>query len=172
MSKQKTTLLPVMKSRQEEIDSIVFMMCAVKRFREAQQVMEKRLHMVKNGWRDIRMLTSVLDKLVDRLTDTLPPEKNDTLGMLLPDTRVHITYTRQIGMGKDHISGIATKDLDMLADAAHDAVCKLCDGNCDRCDLGKVFDRFLNTEREKGESYTFMAVNKGHADVKGIKKGK
>ena len=171
MSKQKTTLLPVLTCRQEETDAIVFMMCAVKRFREAQEVMNKRLRMTPNGWRDIRMITSVLDKLVDRLTKTLPPEKNDTLSMLLPDTRVRITYTRQIGKGKDHVSGILTRDLDMLTSAVHDSVCKLCDGNCDRCDIGKVFDRFLNTERQKGESYTYMNIDKGF-DVRSIRKGK
>ena len=90
--------------------------------------------------------------------------------MLMPDTRVHVTYSRQIGKGKDHVSGIATRDLDLLMAAAQDGVCKLCDGNCDRCDLGKVFDRFMNTDREKGESYTFMNMGQGY-DVKGIRKG-
>lgn len=171
MSKQKTMLLPVMKTRQEETDSIVFMKCAVKRFEEAQEVMGKRLHMVKNGWRDIRMVTSVLNSLFERIIDTIPPEKVDTLSMMMPDTRVRITYTRQIGKSQDDVIGIRQKDLDLLTAVAHDGVCKLCDGNCDRCDLGKVFDRFLFTERDKGESYTFMDMGNGY-DVKGIRKGK
>ena len=136
-----------------------------------QQEMPERLRSIPNGWRDIRMVETVLDKLVGNLLDTIPVEKLQTLHMLMKDTQVHITYTRQIGKGKDHVSGILTRDLDMLMAAAQDGVCNLCDGNCDRCDLGKVFDKFMNTKREKGESYTFMDVADGY-DVKGIKKGK
>lgn len=163
--------LPRMHLRQEETDSIVFMLCAVRRFREIQMVMEKRLRTIPNGWRNIRMIETVLDNMLTDLLATVPIDKLCTLNALMPDTRVHVTYTRQIGKGKDHISGIATNDLNMLTAVAHDAVCKLCDGNCDRCDLGKVFDRFLFTEREKGESYTFMDMGIGY-DVKGIRKGK
>ena len=163
--------LPRMHLRQEETSFIVFMLLSVRRFKEMQEEMPERLRSIPNGWRDIRMVETVLDKLVGNLLDTIPLEKLQTLKMLMPDTRVHVTYTRQIGKGKDHVSGIATKDLDMLMAAAHDGVCKLCDGNCDRCDLVKVFDRFMNTTREKGESYTFVDVANGY-DVKGIRKGK
>lgn len=166
-----TTPLPRIRLRQEETDAIVFMLCAVKRFQEAQQVMEKRISMIPNGKRNIRLIESTLDKLIDRLLDTIPLEKLGTLDLLMPDVRVNVTYTRRAGKSNEDVSGIATKDLDLLTAAAHDGVCKLCDGNCDRCDLGKVFDRFLNTDREKGESYTFMAMEKDF-DIKGIRKGK
>lgn len=169
MSENKT--LPRMRLRQEETSFIVFMLLSVRRFKEMQEEMPDRLRSIPNGWRDIRLVETKLDKLVGNLLDTVPIEKLQTLKMLMPDTRVHVTYTRQIGKGKDHVSGIATKDLDLLMAAAHDGVCKLCDGNCDRCDLGKVFDRFMNTTREKGESYTFADVANGF-DVKGIRKGK
>ena len=163
--------LPRKHLRKEETFFIVFMLLSVRQFREMQKEMPERLRSIPNGWRDIRMVETVLDKLIGNLLDTIPLEKLQTLQMLMQDTQVHITYTRQIGKGKDHVSGILTRDLDMLMAAAQDGVCKLCDGNCDRCDLGKVFDRFMNTRREKGESYTFVDVADGF-DVKGIKKGK
>lgn len=163
--------LPRVRLRQEETDSIVFMLCSVTRFRAIQAAMENRLRSIPNGWRDIRMVEAVLDRLVGQLLDTVPTDKLYTIKRLLPDTRVHITYTRQIGKGKDKVTGIPQKDLDLLAAVSHDAICKLCDGNCDRCDLGKVFDRFLETQRDKGESYTFMDMCNGY-DVKGIRKGK
>ena len=166
-----TTALPRTRLRQEETDAIVFMLCAVRRFREAQQTMEKRISMIPNGKRNIRLIESTLDKLIDKLLETVPLEKLVTLDLLMPDVRVNVSYTRQAGKSKDDVSGIATKDLNMLTAAAHDGVCKLCDGNCDRCDLGKVFDRFLNTEREKGESYTFIDMASCY-DIKDIRKGK
>lgn len=163
--------LPRVRLRQEETDSIIFMLCSVTRFRAIQAAMENRLRSIPNGWRDIRMVEAVLDRLVGQLQETVPTDKLYTLKRLLPDTRVHITYTRQIGKGTDKVTGIHEKDLDLLTAVSHDAICKLCDGNCDRCDLGKVFDRFLFTERDKGESYTFMDMGKGY-DVNRIRKGK
>lgn len=169
MSKEKLPL-PRMRLRPEEMDSIVFLLCTVTRLKEIQQVMEKRLRTIPNGWRNIRMMEAVLDKMTDSLLDTVPLDKLLTLDALRPDIRVHITYSRQIGRGKDDVTGITTADLNLLTAAAHDGNCKICDGNCDRCTLGKVFDRFLHTQREKGESYTFIDMEKG-VDVMGIRRG-
>ena len=169
MEKTRTGL-PRTRIRQEEIDCIVFLLCCTTRFKHIKTAMEKRLRMIPNGWRDMCLITATLDKLVDKVLDTVTTEKLYTLKALIPDTRVHITYTRQIGKHKDEITGIHEKDLDLLTAVAHDGVCKLCDGNCDRCDLGKVFDKFLYTGRRKGESYSFMDMAGGF-DVKGIKKG-
>lgn len=169
--KNATPSLPRIRPRQDEIDSIIFLLCCTTRIKAIQQAMEKRLRTIPNGWRDIRLIDSILDKLVDNLLDTVPTDKLQTMHRLIPDTRVHITYTRQVGKSKDEVTGIHEKDLDLLTAVAHDSVCKLCDGNCDRCDLGKVFDRFLFTERDKGESYSFIDMANGF-DVKGIRKGK
>lgn len=169
MSKERLSL-PRTHLRQEETDGIVYLLCMASRLKEIQQVMEKRLRTIPDGWRKIRMADAVLDKLVDNLLDTVPIDKLRTLDILMPDTRVHVTYTRQIGKGKDNVSGIASDDLSLLTAAAHDGICKICDGNCDRCPLGKVFDRFLHTAREKGESYALIDMEHG-MDVEGILHG-
>lgn len=157
--KKPSPILPRTHLRQEETDGIVYLLCMVPRLRDIQQHMEKRLRTIPNGWRNIRMIETVLDNMLTDLLNTVPAPKLETLQALMPDTRVHVTYSRQIGRGKDSVSGILTRDLDMLCAAAHDGKCKLCDGNCDRCELGKVFDRFLNTNRRKGESYTFITMD-------------
>ena len=168
--KNTTPSLPRIRTRQEEVDGIIFLLCCTTRFKDIQQAMEKRLRTIPNGWRDIRLIDSKLDKLVDNILDTVPTDKLLTIKRLIPDTRMHITYSKQFGKGKDEMTGIHEKDLDLLTAVAHDSVCKLCDGNCDRCDLGKVFDRFLFTERDKGESYSFIDMANGF-DVHGIRKG-
>lgn len=165
--KKESAPLPRMHLRQEETDGLVYLLCMVPRLRDIQTHMEKRLRTIPNGWRNIRMMESVLDNMLTDLLNTVPVDKLVTLQALMPDTRVHVTYTRQIGRGKDDISGILTKDLDMLCTAAHDGVCRLCDKDCDRCQLGKVFDRFLNTTRRKGESYTFMNMDGADAAQEG-----
>jgi hypothetical protein len=162
--------IPVLRARKEEIDGIVYMMCSLTKFQQAEKTMEKRLRSVPNAYRDLRMINSVLSKLLGQMKLTLPEEKRNTLDAILPDVRYKITYGRQVGRSEEPVSGIYTADLDMLCAVSHDAVCKLCDGNCDRCALGKCFDRMIGTNRDKGESYTFMDMEKGF-DVLGIRHG-
>ena len=162
--------IPVMRARKEEIDGIVYMLCSLSKFRQAEKTMEKRLRSVPNAFRDLRMINSVLSRLADKMKLTLPEEKRSTLDVMLPDIRYKITYSRQVGRSEEPVSGIYTTDLDMLCAVAHDAVCKMCDSSCDRCDLGKCFDRMIGTNRKKGESYTFIDMDNGF-DVLGIRHG-
>lgn len=168
MNEQKP--IPEMRARQEEIDGIVYMMCSLSKFRQAEQTMEKRLKSVPNAFHNLRLINSLLDKLISQMKLTLPEKKRQTLEDLLPDIRYKITYNRQVGKSEEPVSGIYTEDLDLLCAVAHDAVCKMCDSNCDRCALGKCFDRMIGTDRDKGESYTFIDMDNGF-DVLGIRHG-
>ena len=70
-----------------------------------------------------------------------------------------IRYHKRAGRQEEGMSGILTSDLDLLCSVGIEYCCKLCDGHCDRCDLGKVFDSMLETNREPGESYAFMKMD-------------
>ena len=59
--------LPVMRARKDEIDSFIAMVCALSKFAEAQETMNKRMHSIPGGWRDMRMICSVLSKLIDHI---------------------------------------------------------------------------------------------------------
>lgn len=168
MSEQKP--IPEMRARQEEIDGIVYMMCSLTKFRQAEKTMEKRLKSVPNAYRNLRLVNSLLDKLINDMKMTLPEKKRQTLKAMEPDIRYKITYNRQVGKSEEPVSGIYTQDLDLLCAVAHDAVCKMCDSNCDKCALGKCFDRMIGTNRDKGESYTFIDMDNGF-DVLGIRHG-
>lgn len=160
--------LPVMRARKDEIDSLIAMVCALSKFAEAEETMNKRLHSIPGGWRDMRMISSVLTKLIHSIKATLPAERADTLDRLLPDVRFAYWYKGQIGR-REAISGIRTSDLVLLCSIAHDGACKLCiDGQCDRCDLGKCFDMVLQTDRERGQSYATMDICNGY-DVRKMK---
>lgn len=154
--------LPVMRARKDEIDSFIAMACALSKFAEAEATMNKRLHSIPGGWRDLRMMNAVLTKLLCSIKDTLPPDRRWTLDRLLPDVRFAYWYKGQIGRN-DPISGIRTSDLDLLCSVAHDGACKLCvGGQCDQCDLGKCFDMVLPGDREDGQSYATMDVGNGY----------
>lgn len=160
--------LPVMRARKDEIDSFIAMVCSLSKFTEAQVTMNKRLHSIPGGWRDMRMICSVLSKLIDNIKGTFPQDRSETLDRLLPDVRFAYWYKGQIGR-HEAISGIRTSDLDLLASCAHEGACKLCiDGQCDRCDLGKCFDMVLEVDRERGESYAYMDVGNGY-DIRNLK---
>lgn len=159
-----------MRARQEEIDGIVGMLCSASEMLNKEPYMLKRLKSIPNGYRDFKMIISVINRLTGQLKLTLPVEKRATLDALIPDIRYKITYHKRVGRMEEPVSGIYTHDLDLLTAVAHDTVCKLCDGKCDRCDLGKVFDRMLGVNRAKGESYTYIDMENGF-DVAGIKNG-
>lgn len=167
---KKDSAIPVMRARQEEIDGIVAMLVSASEMTEKEDAMKKRLRSVRNAYRDYRMVIAALDRLTGVMKLTLPEEKRNTLDALIPDIRFKITYHKRAGRMEEPVSGIYTKDLDLLIAACHDAVCKLCDGNCNRCDLGKVFDRMLGTNRDRDESYTYIDMEHGF-DALGIKHG-
>lgn len=163
-----TSPIPVMRPRKDEVDSIIAMACSLSKFVEAEERMNKRLHSIPGGWRDLRMINAVLTKLIHSLKATLPDDRADVLDRLLPDVRFAYWYKGQIGRN-DPISGIRTSDLDLLCSCAHEGACKLCiDGQCDRCDLGKCFDMVLEVDRERGQSYAMMDVGNGY-DIKKMK---
>lgn len=166
----ENTDIPVMRARQEEIDGIVAMLCSASEMLDHEPNIIRRLKSVKNAYRDYKMVISKLDQLTEKMKLTLPPEKRRTLDALIPDITYHIAYHKRAGRRDDPVSGIFTKDLDLLIAVCHDTVCKLCDGNCNRCDLGKAFDRMLGTNRAKDESYTYIDMENGF-DVLGIKHG-
>ena len=147
--------LPELRPRKEEIDAIIAIQVIAKELKKAETSMHKRIKSIPGGWRDFKMLLSVIEIFTMKLIYTLPLEKYKTLEALLPNIRYSITYHKKVGRSDDTISGIYTKDMDKLIAAAHEN-CKICDGNCDACALGKVFDRMLYTDREPGRSYAFM----------------
>lgn len=155
--------IPVMRPRKDEIDSIIAMVCALSKFVEAEDRMNKRLHSIPGGWRDLRMINAVLTKLIHSLKATLPADRADVLNRLLPDVRFAYWYKGNVGRHDDSISGIRTSDLDLLCSCAHDGICKLCiEGQCDQCDLGKCLDMVLEVDRERGQSYAMMDVGNGY----------
>lgn len=168
---EKYAGIPITRARQSEIDYLVYMMCSLSKFTEDADQVEKRIKSIPNGWRDMRMIISVLQSLVEKMLRTLPMEKRETLYRLVPDIRYTISYHKRVGRADEPISGIYTKDLDILCWATHEYLCKLCDGKCQQCDIGKAFDRMIGTDREENESYSFKELEDSGIVIGGKKVG-
>lgn len=139
--------LPIIRANKDHIESLFGLFAAVSEFEKAQKVMPARFEAIPHGKRDIRMMTTVLDKVVQELCCTFPAEKLISIQRMLP----HMQYKTHFGASASQIGEdeciIHLPDLDTLAAYAHEQ-CKLCiDQNCRRCKLGKTLDRVFTYDR-------------------------
>lgn len=146
----KTNNIPVIRANRDHINCLFGIFAAMQELEKAQEVMENRIRAVPNGWRDVRLLCKVIDRVVNDLCLTYPPEKLQSIRRMLP----HMRYKVQCGISasnlRDDENLIAADDLDTITLYAHEQ-CKLCiDQDCSKCKLGKTFDRIFMRDREDG----------------------
>ena len=140
--------LPIIRANTEHIESLFGMFAAVSEFEKAYARMPARFKAIPNGKRDIRLLITVLDRLVQDLCCTYPIEKLDSIKRMLP----HMRYKTHFGASASHMGEdecvIRTSELETLANNAHEQ-CKLCvEQNCRKCKLGKVLDSVCVYDRD------------------------
>lgn len=150
MTEEQKRNTPVIRANKEEIGIVFGMLAACQEFDNAEKMMYKRVKAIPNGWRDLRMVKTVVNRLVDDLLVTFPYEKLVSMQKMLP----HMKYKTYFGAQASKVDSddciISTDRLNVLAQAAHDR-CKICfDGDCARCALGKVFDGIYCKDREDG----------------------
>lgn len=58
-----------------EYIALCCLMGAVNMLKKNKETLEDRLRLVKGGWRDIQLVTSVCDKLFEKILDTVPIKK-------------------------------------------------------------------------------------------------
>ena len=142
--------LPIIRANKEHITDLFGMFAAINELEKAQDAMENRIRAVPNGWRDVKMICSRLDRLVNDLCQTYPLEKLVSIRRMLP----HMKYKVQCGVAASNLKEdenlIASDDLDTITIYAHEQ-CKLCiDQDCSKCKLGRTFDRIFMHDRDDG----------------------
>lgn len=150
MTEEQKRNTPVIRANKEEIGIVFGMLAACQELEKAEERMYKRVKSVPNGWRDLRLVKTKISGLVDDLLITFPHEKLLSMQRMLPHMRYKVMFGAQASqIGKDECV-IDTDKLNVLAMAAHDR-CKICfEGECSRCELGKVFDGIYCKDREDG----------------------
>lgn len=152
--------IPVIRSNKEEINCAFGLLASLQEMKKAEKTMERRFRAIPYGWRNIRMVESVLGKLIDDLLQTYPIEKLCSMQRMMP----HMTFRLHCGVSASKMNEdeciVAEKDLDTLSVFAHEQ-CKLCiEQNCDRCKLGKVLDSIITDDRD-GRSWANIDIEAG-----------
>lgn len=130
-----------------EINRIFTVFAAAQELRIVSQEMERRVRSVPNGWRDLRLVCSLLEKLAGGLMWTVPPEKQENIKRLAKYMRIKVTTGTPICRTQPDEALLAGPDVDTLVDYAMRS-CELCMGdNCRACRLGKTLDTVLACDR-------------------------
>lgn len=121
----------------------------------------RRCRAVPGGLRDLRMLSAVVAKLADALVWTIPQEKVVGFIRTLKRMRFGIAQGPVASPPKPNEEEIiTTHELDVLVSSAWENRCRLCvDGNCDRCELGRVLDNLVSKDRD-GRSWSMMDIRR------------
>lgn len=125
-----------------EIEAITRLGACASELIYIQDILQPRLkEQTTNGWRDLRMISSVMLKLVHRLGETLPENKRRTIRKNMESVRIKLVYGPQAAKDKD-IRLLLADDLGVIIVAAAEH-CKLCMGTgnqCRVCQLGRALD--------------------------------
>lgn len=150
--------IPRMKTNRKNIDRIFGMFAGLQELEYASKEMEARFRAIPNGWRDLKMIISRLDKLIDGLMATVPVEKLSSMQRMLPHMKFKLLCGIQAStMGEDDCI-ISLVEANTLARYAHEQ-CKFCiNGSCSQCPLGKVLDSILSYERD-GTSWSLISLD-------------
>ena len=142
--------LPMIRANSKELDQIFTMFAAAQELEHAEKYMERRVRAIPNGWRDLRLCRTLLDKMVVNLVGTLQPEKLKAMKRMLPRMKFKVICGTHASHSKDDETILAMNDLDTLVHFAHEANCKMCmEANCRACKLGKTLDAVLTYDRNE-----------------------
>lgn len=121
----------------------------------------KRVKSIQNGWRDLRMLRAILEKLVNAIMWTIPAEKVEGVARTATRMRYSITQGKAVTRPNENKEQIVSaRELDALIKAAHENKCRLCDEDCNRCELGKALDNLVAIDRNGG-SWSMIDIEVG-----------
>lgn len=119
---------------------------------------EARVRMVKWGWRDLRMVTKVLERLLDRIMDTMPADQLRAYAHSLHDASFTVgvkcrAVDNETLRNKEHAMYLSLFALNALGETAHEH-CMMCglDANGQaKCQLRKALDELPNNAPDGGE---------------------
>lgn len=153
--------IPRIKTNSKDIERLFGLFAALQELKETSQEMEKRFRLIPNGWRNLRLIISLFDKLMDDVMLTVPEEKLASMKRMRPRMRFKVVCGIQATSLERDECIISVHEADVLSHYAHEQ-CKLCfgDESCDRCELGKVLDSVMSYDRN-GRSWAYVDLEEG-----------
>lgn len=151
--------LPTIRANSKELNQIFTMFAAAQELEHTEKTMERRVRAIPNGWRNLRLCRTLLDKLVVDMVGTLQPEKIAAMRRMLPKMRFKVICGPTATNPEPNQAILAMDELDTLVYYAHEANCKMCvEPHCKRCKLGKTLDSVLTYDRNE-DPWSVIDIN-------------
>lgn len=151
--------IPRIRANKATIDRIFGMYAGLQELEQAANEMEKRFRAIPNGWRDLKLCIKVLNKLLDGVIATVPPEKFVAMKRMLPRMHFKLVCGPQASEAGSDECIISVQEANVLSHYAHE-YCKMCfENNCNNCLLGKTLDSVMTYDRD-GSSWASVSLAK------------
>lgn len=147
--------LPELRCYPEEIDLIlkVFAMSDTIDEMLVTPSFKRRLDAIPHATTGMKMMGGRMLQLAFDLVATLPDAKKRSISRMAPHMKFKVYHAAPASsLGEDECV-IRHEDASLLCKyASHN--CDICfDGNCNNCELGKLFDEVMTYDRERNESW-------------------
>lgn len=132
-----------------EVDAYYYLDAFSRELARIEGDVNKRVHMIPGGWRDLRLIRKKLDGLLDGLDKTFEPEKARQIKRMGNSVRIKLEFNRQAVRDAEMML-VDMEELGILITAASQH-CKLnmCEPEqCRKCMLGRVMDKLSWVSRE------------------------
>ena len=144
MNEVRKNGIRVVRANSKDLDRIFALFAAAQEVRMAEEQMENRFRAIPGGWRDLRLIRTLLDKLTTLQVETLV-----SLRRMLPRMKFRVVGGTEATRVQEDEVILAMRDMDMLVHFAHEGNCKLClNPDCRACPLGKTLDSVLTFDRD------------------------
>ena len=144
--------LPTFRVTEDQYKNIYGIFAGLEEFRAAEERMAQRIKVIPHGKRDLHLILSVGDKLMQHIIATVPEEKREAVKRQVKHTRYDILIRPRMNLVEKSELVVAADDLHAVLYFAHEQ-CKMCfEDNCRKCKLGKALDHLMGYDRE-GKSW-------------------
>ena len=131
---------------------------AVQVLTESGETLQRRLHDVPNGWRDMRLIQTKTDKLFDEVLKTVPLEQFAPLQRALRECTYSIGHRGPVGKNRakfdrEYGEWLPYEVINELVDGVHEK-CLICMANKEeqgKCPLRKALDVIPNDAPERDD---------------------
>lgn len=145
--------LPTFRLNQDHQLVIFGLFGGLQQFKAADTVLEQRIRAIPHGKRDLHMIISVGQKLLNSIVATVPEEKRDAVKRQGKHARFDILIRPRMALVEKNEIVAAAEDVNAALYYAHEQ-CRMCiDGNCRTCKLGRALDHLVGYDRD-GKSWS------------------
>lgn len=134
--------VPTKRANRDEIDAYYLMAAALSAMMTAEEKLKTRARLMPGGWRNLRLIRVLLEKLVLGMLHTFDKDKQYQIGRQMKHIRLKTVFAPEAHHDPEMFM-LPIEDLGILVRASTEE-CKLrmCPSvDCARCQLGKALDR-------------------------------